>query len=121
MAYGTTTLVDAQRKLILEIAGRCGPVVNALPTPPKEASAESSSGSGASSCIGFGSSAVVMVAVLVCVRDDLMAARSCQGNRGPSFSGLPRDCAADHTAAAVGKRDAADHCMFVCFGAPTRG
>src|SRR5215471_6303998 len=32
---------------------------------------------------------LVRAAVLVCVRDDLMPDASCQGNRCPSFSGLP--------------------------------
>jgi hypothetical protein len=38
----------------------------------------------------------------------------------PVIFWIARACEADHTAAAVGKRYAADHCMPVCFSMPTR-
>src|ERR1700680_4580468 len=55
-----------------------------------------------------------------CVRDDLMPDRLLPGRQVPVIFRIARDCEADHTAAGVGKRHAADHCMLVCFSAPTR-
>ena len=56
----------------------------------------------------------------LCVRADLMAYRPLPGRQVPVIFRVARDCAADRTAAAVGKRHAADHCLLVCFSAPTR-
>src|SRR6266478_8869568 len=51
---------------------------------------------------------LVRAAVLVCVRDDLMPDRLLPGRQVPVILRIARDCEADHTAAAVGKRHAAD-------------
>jgi hypothetical protein len=60
---------------------------------------------------------LVRAAVLVCVRDDLMPDRLLPGRQVPVIFRIARDCEADHTAAAVGKRHAAD---IVCLYASVR-
>ena len=56
----------------------------------------------------------------LCVRDDLMPDRLLPGPQVPVIFRIARDCEADHTAAAVGKRHAADNCMLVCLYASVR-
>src|SRR6266478_3264382 len=77
------------------------------PTPPTEPSAGVERWIGSSRCL-------VRAAVLVCVRDDLMPDRLLPGRQVPVIFRIARDCEADHTAAAVGKRHAADHYMLAC-------
>src|SRR5271168_659622 len=56
--------------------------------------------------------AVLVCARLVRARDDLMPDRLLPGRQVSVIFRIARDCAADHTATAVGKRHAADHCML---------
>jgi hypothetical protein len=62
----------------------------------------------------------VRAAVVACVRGDLMSDRLLPGRQVPVIFRIARDCEADHTAAAVRKRHAADRCMLVCLYASVR-
>ena len=120
--------------LVVAVASRLEVVVDAPPTPPTEPSAGVERWIGSiklyrlwlkrrSSCLSpslgaYGLQDSRPRSGHPCVRDDLLPDRRLPGPQVPVMFRIARDCAADHTAAAVGKRHAG--LIIVCWYASVR-